>query len=264
MEGIVEVAEKASPTAERRCKGLAGIAPATEASRGPRKAAGSALEERSDRAERVRGSFADQSSCAEWRECRAEWRNRPPAVTSGCLKSTSDYMKWSSGDMKRSIGDMKSSIGSAKAAVSRIVDRRSEIAGHPVARPGHLDPSSCRMMVGGGRLGFTTERYCGQPPHVLCAAWYVVRCICDREAGMIVVFERLSARLSPYRRLRVLPSFDHPFDNEFPMVRPSGPRCLYGGGPHDVRRCCALRRWHACLPALVLAAACGSEPPPRA
>jgi hypothetical protein len=37
MGDSVEVAEKASMTAERRCGELAGIAPATEASRGPRK-----------------------------------------------------------------------------------------------------------------------------------------------------------------------------------------------------------------------------------
>jgi hypothetical protein len=130
MGDIVEVGEKGSTTAERRYGGLAGTAAATEASRGPRKAANGALEERSDRAEYVRDCFVGQSSRAEWMCCPAGRRNRAPAVRSGPLKSTRGHMKSSSGDMKRSIGDMKASIGSAKAVVSPDVDRRLEIAGH--------------------------------------------------------------------------------------------------------------------------------------
>jgi hypothetical protein len=43
---------------------------------------------------------------------------------------------WSSGNTESSIGDTQSSFGSANAAVSRIVDRRLEIAGHPSRETG--------------------------------------------------------------------------------------------------------------------------------
>ncbi len=67
----------------------------------------------------------------------------------------------------------------------------------------------------------------------------------------------------PYRRFRVLRKFDHPFDNEFPMIRPSVLGVFMVVGRMTFAGACALRRWRACLPALVLAAACGSEPPTR-
>ena len=144
---------------------IGGIAPTTDASRGPRKAPSSALEESSDRAEWVRRSLVDQSSRAEWRRCRSGWRNRPSAVTRGSLKSTSDCMDWSSGDTKRSIADMKSSVG-AKAAVSRIVDRRLEIAGHPSRVVKAL---ACRPSPGyqlSGRMQGSCPRRQGVRPNI--------------------------------------------------------------------------------------------------
>lgn len=80
-------------TAALRCGGLAGIAPETEPSHDPWKAASRASEESRDRAEYVRGSFVDQSSRAEWRCCRVGRKHCLPGVTSGFLKSRSGHVK---------------------------------------------------------------------------------------------------------------------------------------------------------------------------
>ncbi len=69
MYDIVGAAEEPSMTADWPCGGLVGIASATEASRSPRKVTSSALEDRSDRAEYVRGRLVDPSSRAEWTCC---------------------------------------------------------------------------------------------------------------------------------------------------------------------------------------------------
>jgi hypothetical protein len=117
MEDIVETAEKASMTADRPCGGLAGTASATEASRGPRRVTSSALEDRSDRAEHVRGRLGDPSSRAEGTCYSTEWRNRPLAMTQRSPEGNSGPLESRSSPLETSSGPTMSWIGAPKGVL---------------------------------------------------------------------------------------------------------------------------------------------------